>query len=101
MHRQLKVRAALDTETMTEIAQRAIVFYLSHPDIVDRHDELHGQVHRVYSCPDCTAPVVVKNGEMVSLSKQAGVVVEEGLLVGKSQQASSANSQGEGELVPC
>ncbi|UBF29398.1 hypothetical protein K9N68_17110 [Kovacikia minuta CCNUW1] len=103
LHRQLKIRAALDAETMTDIAQKAIGFYLSHPDIVDQHGENHGQANRVYSCPDCTAPVVLREGEMVSLRKQAGVVLENGLPVGKTQRVCSvvSDSQGEGELVPC
>ena len=102
LHRQLKIRAALDSETMTDIAQRAIVFYLSHSDIVDGH-ESHGQTHRVYTCPDCTSPVAVRDGEMVSLRNQSGVLVDEDLAVSKAQKASpvNADSQGEGELVPC
>jgi hypothetical protein len=104
LHRQLKVKAALDAETMTDIAQRAIVFYLSHPDVIDNL-ETHGQAHRVYSCPDCTAPVALRDGEMVSLRKQAGILVEE-VLVSKPQPVGSVSSvgvdsQGEGELVPC
>ncbi|MGA7933171.1 MAG: hypothetical protein WCA35_06460 [Kovacikia sp.] len=103
LHRKLKIRAALDAETMTDIAQRAIVFYLSHPEVVEQHTEGHGQAHRVYSCPDCTAPVALRGDEMVSLRKQAGVLIEEGVPVGKAQQISSVNAdpQGEGELVPC
>ena len=106
LHRQLKIRAALDSETMTDIAQRAIVFYLSHPEVVDRYEDSHGQTHRVYTCPDCTAPVVVRDGEMVSLGKQSGMLVEEldnSIAVGKASSVGVANvdSQGEGELVPC
>ncbi len=102
VHRQLKVRAALDSETMTDIAQRAIVFYLSHSEIVDQYEE-HGQIHRVYSCPDCTSPVVLRNGDMVSLRKQVGVLVEDSVPVAKAQSVGSlsVDSQGEGELVPC
>ncbi len=102
VHRQLKVRAALDSETMTDIAQRAIVFYLSHSEVVDQYEE-HGQTHRVYSCPDCTSPVVLRNGDMVSLRKQVGVLVEDSVPVAKAQSVGSlsVDSQGEGELVPC
>ena len=103
LHRQLKVRAALDAETMTDIAQRAIVFYLSNPEVVDHYEGSYGQSHRVYNCPDCTAPVAIREGEMVSLRKQAGVLVEESLLVSKAQSVGQlgVDSQGEGELVPC
>lgn len=102
LHRQLKVKAALDSETMTNIAQRAIVFYLSHSEVVDQYEE-HGQTHRIYNCPDCASPVVLRDGDLVSLRKQVGVLVEESVPLGKVQQVSpvSADSQGEGELVPC
>lgn len=103
LHRQLKVRAALDAETMTDIAQRAIGFYLSHPEVVAHYEEGHGQAHRVYSCPDCSSPVVLRDGDMVSFRKQPGVMVEDALPVGSSASVNSvkANPQGEGELVPC
>jgi hypothetical protein len=102
LHRQLKIRAAVDSETMTEIAQKAIIFYLSHPEVVENH-ESHGQTHRVYTCPDCTSPVVVRDGEIVSLRGQSSVVAEESRSRDTSQKFDSvkADSQGEGELVPC
>jgi hypothetical protein len=102
LHRQLKIRAAVDSETMTDIAQKAIGFYLSHPEIVE-NDTTHGQTHRVYSCPDCSSAVVVREGELISLRQQLGVV-QENLSLEKVSQVSvsmDADSQGEGELVPC
>lgn len=102
LHRQLKVRAAIDAETMTVIAQKAIGFYLSHPEVVEHYEEAHGSSYRVYSCPDCSSPVVVRDGEMVSLRNQSGVLLEESIPVGSSSLDSvGADSQGEGELVPC
>ena len=104
LHRQLKVRAALDSETMTDIAQRAIVFYLSHSELVDDYEgSRHGQTHRVYTCPDCSSPSVLKGDDMVSLRSQSGSLLEERVPAGKVQNVGSLNvdSQGEGELVPC
>ncbi len=104
LHRQLKIRAALDSETMTDIAQKAIVFYLSHSEVVDNYETAaHGQTHRVYTCPDCASPSVLQNDVMAPLHTQPSVLVEEGLPVGKAQGISSVSvdSQGEGELVPC
>lgn len=103
LHRQLKIRAAIDAETMTDIAQRAIVFYLNHPEVVERYEASHGQTHRVYACPDCSSPVAFQDGDIVSLREQSGVLVEGNLSVEKAQAISAVNadSQGEGELVPC
>ncbi|MDX2232667.1 MAG: hypothetical protein NW220_23760 [Leptolyngbyaceae cyanobacterium bins.349] len=100
LHRQLKIKAAVDSETMTDIAQRAIVFYLSNPELIDQYGEGYGHSHRVYSCPECSTSVVLREGEMVSLQNGSNVLVEDGLTVEKSQPL-NVDSQGEGELVPC
>jgi hypothetical protein len=103
LHRQLKIRAAVDSETMTDIAQRAIVFYLSHPEVVEQCEAFHGQAHRVYECPDCSSPVALRDGEIVSLRQQPGVQLGEGELSLNPAKVGSVgvDSQGEGELVPC
>lgn len=103
LHRQLKIQAAVNSETMTEIAQKAIVFYLSHPEAVEQHGVFHGQTHRIYSCPDCASPVVLRDGEMVSLRNQPGIQIDGAVPMEKAQVVDSvgADSQGEGELVPC
>jgi plasmid stability protein len=36
LHRQLKIRAAVDTDSMSAMVERAIVFYLRHPELVMR-----------------------------------------------------------------
>jgi hypothetical protein len=100
LHRQLKIRAAVDGETMTDIAQRAIVFYMSHPEVVEQYGGF-GQSHRVYSCPDCTSPVALREGELVSLSSRPEVLLDDTLSVEKvSLEPIGADSQ-DGELVPC
>jgi DNA-directed RNA polymerase subunit RPC12/RpoP len=60
LHRQLKIRAAVDGEPMSSIAQRAIVFYLENPEVVDEMGSHYGQTHRVYSCPECASSVFIK-----------------------------------------
>ncbi|HEY9652694.1 MAG TPA: hypothetical protein V6C95_18710 [Coleofasciculaceae cyanobacterium] len=102
LHRQLKIRAAVDSDSMSAMVERAIVFYLHHPEVVDEVEASYGGTHRVYSCPECSSSVVLKGGEMVSLEKQPGVLNEE-LAVEKVREEvnSRTNSQGEEELVPC
>jgi len=104
LHRQLKIKAVLSSETMTDVAQKAIHFYLSHPEVVDHYeDESYGQSHRIYNCPDCTSPVVIRDGAMVSVRPQVNVLLEESLSVEKAQKVGAVNAdfQGGGELVPC
>lgn len=102
LHRQLKIRAAVDSDSMSAMVERAIVFYLHHPEVVDEVEASVGGTHRVYSCPECSSSVVLKSGEMISLENQPGVLTEE-LAVEKVREEvnSRTNSQGEEELVPC
>ncbi len=97
LHRQLKIRSAIDSEPMSDLAARAIVFYLNHSEVVDEVEaSYYGRNHRVYGCPECAASVVLKDGEMVSLSSQPSVIAEEMLPV----ERQGARAEGE-ELVPC
>lgn len=77
LHRKLKIRSAVDSEPMSAIAQRAIVFYLEHPELVDSVEENYGTTHQVYNCPECDHPAVVKDGELVSIGNQPGVLLDD------------------------
>ncbi len=102
LHRKLKIRAAVDSEPMSAIAERAIVFYLAYPEIVDEVESAYGRTHRVYTCPECESSVVLREGEMVALKNQPGVLTQEGLSVERVPAVnSSPNQEGEEELVPC
>jgi hypothetical protein len=94
LHRQLKIRAAVDAEPMSEIAERAIGFYLHHQEIVDQIEcsqggtAPSGDVHRIYNCPACESSLVVRSGEMVQLQGQPGLILDDldeslGLVPGK------------------
>ena len=99
LHRRLKIRAAIDAEPMSELAERAIVFYLAHPELVDEAETYYGRNHQVYECPKCEGPVVIREGEMVSLSSQPGVIAQEQL---PEEVPHSGTEQEEKEqLVPC
>ncbi len=100
LHRQLKIKAAVDSETMTDIAQKAIVFYLSHQDIVDEYSDAYGHSHRVYRCPECSSSVVLREGEIVSVQDFSNVLLDDELIV-ETPQPISIDSSEEGELVPC
>lgn len=102
LHSQLKIRSAVDLEPMSAIAERAIVFYLEHPEVIDEVEASHGQVHRIYSCPSCSTSLVLREGEMSSLQDQPAVLAEDGASVTRVQEGCSDPEQhDEGELVPC
>jgi hypothetical protein len=72
LHRRLKVQAAVEVDSMSAIAERAVEFYLTNPDVVEANSHSHGQTHRIYSCPACSTSVVLQQGEMVALSSRVG-----------------------------
>jgi hypothetical protein len=104
LHRQLKIRAAIDTDSMSSMVEKAIVFYLKHPEVVEEIEASHGKTHQVHICPECQSAMVMREGELVSLKNQPSVISEEFPLEardGMKEQVNSQNSQGEEELVPC
>lgn len=102
LHRQLKIRSAVEAEPMSAIAQRAIVFYLAHSNVVDEAESSHGRVHQIYNCPACTTSLVLKEGEMVPLGEQPTILSDEALSVSQVQGGQpDLERPGEQELVPC
>ncbi|MEM9904970.1 MAG: hypothetical protein AAF921_08100 [Cyanobacteria bacterium P01_D01_bin.44] len=100
LHRQLKIRSAVDGEAMSALAERAINFYLSNSEVVDSV-EGHGQAHRVYACPQCSTSVVLSDGELSPVSSHSSVRGESLTLEELSDLVSDPVHSGEGELVPC
>ena len=98
IHRRLKIRSAFDSEPMSELAEKAIGFYLTHPEMVEEVETIHGRTHQLYACPECATTVVVKDGEIVAIGSQSGVLTEEQLTVAQVTPSAAA---GQEELVPC
>ena len=96
LHRQLKVRAAVDGAPMSALAERAIGFYLNHSDVVDG---MQGTAHLVYECPSCTTSVVVRDGDLMEVKAHADLHTES--LSEVPDVVPSAVRSDEGELVPC
>ena len=63
LHRQLKIRSAVDGEPMSSLAEKALQFYLSNSDVVEEVSK-HGSTYKTYSCPSCSDAVVVRDGEL-------------------------------------
>ncbi|HHP7244577.1 MAG TPA: hypothetical protein ACFE0H_07820 [Elainellaceae cyanobacterium] len=102
VHRKLKIRAAVDSEPMSAIAERAIVFYLTHSELVDGVEVSHGQTHQTYSCPECSSNLVVRDGEMASLGEQPTVISDDEFQVGQVHgDEVDVDHRDRGELVIC
>ncbi len=82
LHRQLKIRAAVETEPMSAIAERAIAFYMQHPEVVEEIEtSVAGSTHQVYNCPECTSSVILRSNELVTLKRQPAFLNDESLQV--------------------
>jgi len=79
LHRRLKIKAAVDSEPMSAIVERAVVLFLDHPEIRELSHASYGRTHRVHSCPECQNSLVMKDGELVSLKGQPTMLPEEKL----------------------
>lgn len=99
LHRRLKVRAAIDSEPMSELAARAIAFYLSHSDVVEETEAPYGRTHQLYACPECATAVALREGELVSLSSQLQDIAQKQQAV--EMATTETASEGQQELVPC
>ena len=101
LHRRLKIRSAVDSEPMSDLAERALDFYLTNPEIVEEFEESsYGRTHRVYSCPTCESSLVLRNGELVALGNQPGLIGQEHLTIEEMEEGET-DPKSEEELVPC
>ena len=102
IHRKLKIRAAVDSEPMSSIAERAILFYLENPEVIDNLGSKYGQTHRVYSCPKCASSVVIREGELVSIRDQPNILADKSIPLKEAPELEKSEAQpGEQEVVPC
>ncbi len=79
LHQQLKIRAAVDGEPMSSIAERAIAFLLRHPEAVETLEAVQGQVHRILECPECSARLIFRQSELTALGAQPSFLSDEAL----------------------
>ena len=102
LHRRLKIKAAIDLDSMSSLVEKAIAFYLQHPERVEEIEaSAKGNTHQVHICPECETPMVMREGKMVSLENQPGAMPEEFPLEVRREVSASDLSQGEEKLVTC
>ena len=75
VHRQLKIKAAIDDASMSGLVEKALNFYLQHPERVEEAEANdHGKTHQVHICPECDAALVVRDGGLASLKNQPSII---------------------------
>ena len=84
---------------MSALAQKALVFFLEHPEVVDSLDAVSGHAHQVYSCPSCETQTVVRDGELVAVGHSSEAL--EGDLVEQVNAGLEQSSESEEDLVTC
>ncbi|MEA5582969.1 hypothetical protein VB620_16670 [Nodularia harveyana UHCC-0300] len=100
LHKKLKIRSAIDSEPMSELAERALVFYLANSELVEEVEaSAYGRTHRIYSCPECESSLVLRDGELIAMSRQPGIIPEH--LPIDEMAKDETHPKGEEELVPC
>lgn len=77
LHRQFKIRAAVDGETMSSMAQRAIEFYMNNAELVESAAHIHGSAHQIHSCPECNAAVTVRKDGLALVTSHGSKVIDE------------------------
>ncbi len=98
LHRQLKIRSAVDADSMSNIVEKAVAFYLNHSEVVDGI-EAYGTTHQVYNCPECEHSVVIRDGEMVALGQKPGLLSEDLANLRQDEIAAHTNSQSQPDLA--
>lgn len=105
LHRHLKIRAAVEMEPMSVLAEKALSFYLDHPELIEG---VYGDTHRVHHCPACTHPFILQAGQPRSLPDPSSPAVilddSETELVQadwSSPSDESSDNSKQDELVPC
>lgn len=81
LHRKLKIKAAVDVESMSALVEKAISFYMQFPEKVDEiSSSAYGKTHQIHMCPECGTPVVMKDGELLTLSLNGdGAILEDSI----------------------
>ena len=111
LHRQFKIRSAVDGETMSSMAQRAIEFYLNNAETVESASEAYGQTHRVHSCPKCSAAVTLKDSELLLVGEKSSSLLDGLESIGRISDLHNdaaievdredSKRSDEGELITC
>lgn len=101
LHRKLKIKAAVDVESMSALVEKAISFYMQFPDKVDEaKSSANGRTHQIHLCPECDTPLVMREGELAPVVSQEEVIKDD-IHIGISSKVGDEVRPNEEELVSC
>lgn len=101
LHRKLKIKAALDIESMSALVEKAIAFYMQYPEKVEEVEtSSQGKTHQIHFCPECEEPLVIRDGELTSLNNSDALISDE-ISLNVADQSEDSGESSEEELVSC
>lgn len=101
LHRQLKIRSAVDGEAMSAIAQRALAFYLSHAEVVEECSAVSGHAHQIYSCLSCDESMVMRQGNLLPVKAALSSSLSDDFVGVQPECVTPTLPPEPNELVPC
>jgi hypothetical protein len=97
LHQQLKIRSAIDGDSMSDLAEKAISFYLAHADIVESSGI--GHTHQTYNCPSCSQIVVIRDGELLAIGGSRNHTLPVNPVKVSAKSVSSKSDSADEELI--
>lgn len=100
LHRKLKIKAAVDAESMSALVEKAVSFYIHNSDKVEEVNSVSGKTHQVHFCPECDSALALRGDSLASIKDNPGVLSEELPISMRSGADATEESSGE-KLVIC
>ena len=98
LHQNTKIQAAVECDSMSSVMEKALRFYLEHPELVEG---AVGHAHQVHSCPSCEVSFVMRQGMPQLLPKQPAVLDESEMAKAVRRRASSLQDDSQPDLITC
>lgn len=98
LHKHTKIQAAVECESMSSVVEKALKFYLEHPEVVEG---AMGQAHQVHSCPACDTSFVMRQGLPQLLPHHVSVLDDSEMAKAVRRRAGELQDDGQPDLVTC
>ncbi|MGK7910257.1 MAG: hypothetical protein AB4050_02070 [Synechococcus sp.] len=83
---------------MSSIIERALKFYLEHPDVVEGE---MGHAHQIHNCPACESSFVMRQGIPQLIPQQTAILDDSAMAEAVRRRADELQDDGQPDLVTC
>ena len=98
LHQTTKIQAAVECDSMSSVVEKALKFYLEHPEVVEG---AMGYAHQVHSCPSCEVSFVMRQGVPQLLPQQPTVLDDSEMAKAVRLRAGELQDDGQPDLITC